>query len=626
MLSRVMMRGSRLIFSRRGITTLLLCGMVSSVAFGQGRAPDTFVAIPPQEMSRYHIDFARNFFSSAEAEKADRAKLYETLKELENLKGKVAGSPDNLQRALQLDDKVLVQFNRHYRYLFLRSAVNTSDETSYAESSALDAEVSTRTAFLRQELMQIDDPTLTAFVARKPQLKEYLSAIAAVRRYHSYTLSLKEEELLSTTAPNNDWQYDLYNKLRARTQPITLPGGSDQKALEEAVKQGYAGLAAQRDLYAFTLMRLASSRTRLAQLHHFADAASEVYFNSYWTKAQVDDLVEEIARKADLYKRYQRIRADYIKKITGYKEVNLWDMSVRPPGLQRPRYTIDQASQIIREALAPLGADYGRELAALLDPANGRMDIVPGERRKRGGFSEGFIGTDSVFYSAGFAGSYNDVRVLAHESTHAVHRQLMNRSHVLPVYAAGPHYLFEAFAIFSEFLLQDYLYRHETDPTFKQFYLEQFLEGKGTAIFYVAPEVAVEHAVYDGVKHGTIKGADDLDALTKRIYSRYSIWPLKHDELKAQWMDTSLMFEDPFYDINYIYGALLALKFYELYTRDQAHFVPRYIELMRNGFDAPPEALLKRFLDIDLHDPRLVSNALSVVEDKVTLLEKNYQK
>ena len=36
--------------------------------------------------------------------------------------------------------------------------------------------------------------------------------------------------------------------------------------------------------------------------------------------------------------------------------------------------------------------------------------------------------------------------------------------------------------------------------------------------------------------------------------------------------------------------------------------------------------LLKRLLDIDLHDPGLVSNALSVVEDKVNLLEKNYQK
>ena len=621
MLFWVLIKRASLLFSRRGIVTLLLCGLLRGLALGQ----DNFVAIQPQQVAQYHIDFARNFFASPEAEKADRANLYATLKALEDFRGKVAKSADNLLSALQTKDRVHVQYSRHWSYLYLRSAVDTNDEASYAESSALDAEITRRTAFLRQELMQIDDQTLAAFIVRKPSLKTYLSAIEAIRRYRPYTLSLKEEELLSATAPNNDWQYDLYNKLRARTPPPT-PGGFDQKAREEAFKKGYASLAAQRDLYAFTLMRLASSRTRLAQLHHFADAASEVYFNSYWTKAEVDDLLEQIAQKADLYKRYQRLRADYIKKITGYKEVNPWDLSIRPPGMQPPRYTIDQASQIIRDALAPLGAEYGRELAALLDPANGRMDIVPGEHRKRGGFSQGFIGTDSVFYSAGFAGSYNDMRVMAHESTHAVHRQLMNHNHVLPGYAEGPHHLFEAFAIFSEFLLPDYLYSHETDPLRKQYYLEQLLQGKGTEMFSVAPEVAVEHSVYDGVKQGTIKGADDLDVLTKQIYSRYSIWPEKHDELKATWMNIGLMYEDPFYDINYVYGALLALKFYEMYTRDPAHFAPRYIALMRNGFDAPPEVLLKRFLGIDLHDPRLVSNALTVVEDKIDILEKAYQK
>jgi oligoendopeptidase F len=274
--------------------------------------------------------------------------------------------------------------------------------------------------------------------------------------------------------------------------------------------------------------------------------------------------------------------------------------------------------------LAPLGAEYGRELAALLDPANGRMDIVPGEHRKRGGFSKGFLGTDSVFFTNGFAGSYNDVRVLTHESTHAVHRQLMTRNHVLPAYAEGPHYLFEAFAIFNEFLLPDYLYTRETDPQLKQFYLEQFLEGKGMQMFVVAPEVAVEHAVYDGVNKGTISGADELDSLTKRIYSRYSIWPEKHEELKATWMNIRLMYEDPFYDINYVYGVLLALKFYEMYLRDPRDFALRYLALMRNGFDAPPAILLRRFLDIDLHDPRLVSNALSVLERKVNLLEESY--
>ena len=145
-------------------------------------------------------------------------------------------------------------------------------------------------------------------------------------------------------------------------------------------------------------------------------------------------------------------------------------------------------------------------------------------------------------------------------------------------------------------------------------------------MFVVAPEVAVEHAVYDGVNKGTISGTDELDSLTKRIYSRYSIWPEKHDEMKATWMNIRLMYEDPFYDINYVYGVLLALKFYEMYSRDPQDFALRYLALMRNGFDAPPAILLRRFLDIDLHDPRLVSNALSVLERKVNLLEESYQK
>ena len=570
--------------SRRLVAAFLLVLM----SYGLTLSQDAFVAIPPPEASRYHIDFAHTFFTSPEAEKGDRANLYATLKELETHKGKVGGSADSLQRALQLNDRVRVQLHRHYSYLYLRNAVNTADETSLAEGSTLDSEVSRRTAFLRQELMQIDARRLAAFVSRKPSLKIYLFALEAVRRYRPYTLSLKEEELLSATAPNNEWQAELYDKLRERQQ-VTL---------------------FQRDLFAFTLTRLAGAHTRLGQLHHFADAASEAYFNSYWTKTEVDNLLEQIAQQAEVYKRYQRLRADHLKKIV--KES------------QPPRYTIDQASEIIRKALAPLGREYGRELAALLDPSNGRMDIVPGERRKRGGFSQGFIGTDSVFYSAGFAGSYNDLRILTHESTHAVHRQLMNRNDVLPVYAEGPHYLFEAFAIFNEFLLPDYLYNQESDPRRRQFYLERFLEGKGLEMFRVAPEVVVEHAVYEGVKIGTIKGAADLDALTQRTYSRYSA--SEHsDELKTQWMTITLMYEDPFYDINYVYGALLALNFYEMYSRDPERFVPRYLALMKNGFDAPPAVLLERFLDLDLHDPRLITNALRVVENKVTLLEKSYQ-
>ena len=58
------------------------------------------------------------------------------------------------------------------------------------------------------------------------------------------------------------------------------------------------------------------------------------------------------------------------------------------------------------------------------------------------------------------------------------------------MYADGPHFLFESFAILNELLLADYLYEHETDPERKRFFLEQFLEGKGMEIFVAAHDAS----------------------------------------------------------------------------------------------------------------------------------------
>src|SRR5207244_4091726 len=72
---------------------------------------------------------------------------------------------------------------------------------------------------------------------------------------------------------------------------------------------------------------------------------------------------------------------------------------------------------------------------------------------------------------------------------------------------------------------------------------------------------------------------------------------------KQKWMAIPLMYEDPFYDVNYVYGAIIALRMYAMYGKDPKAFAPRYAAMMKNGYTAPPAALLKRFFDIDLDDP-----------------------
>lgn len=85
----------------------------------------------------------------------------------------------------------------------------------------------------------------------------------------------------------------------------------------------------------------------------------------------------------------------------------------------------------------------------------------------------------------------------------------------------------------------------------------------------------------------------------------------------------SLMYEDPLYDVNYVYGGLLALKYYDLYTTRREWFVPHYIALLKNGFNHPPAELLHEFLDIDLSGPALLNDDLELLSRRLGQMEVN---
>ena len=547
----------------------------------------------PDGTAQYHLAFDRIF----PPEKTQREAFETALRRLEAMRGHVTVSP---KRAIALYEEVLKTFERYDAYLYLRYVTDTTNTAAQSEESNLSADFEKRTAFLDSELSQL---------TRNVVPYSFFTATARSRRIHH--LPLEKEETLRAVEPLTvEWTDEMYDVLTSQLPHST----SDSRA--QAFHARWDALAARRDLYAFTLIHLANARNTIAQMHHFDDAASQIYARSFWTKAQVTRLLDEIAATAAVYTRYQLLRAEHAGG-------NLWDLNAPVP--DRPRFTIDDARTVLQAAFEPIGPRYSSALNNLLDPSEGRLDITPGPHRRRGGFSKGFPGFRSVFYMSGFTGEYNDVRIIAHESTHAVQRQLESEHGVRPVYANGPGFLFEAYAIFNELLLPDFLYRQEANERRKQFYLEQFLESKGIAvIFTTASEAAIEQAIYAGVARGTIRNADDLDALTRTIGSKYSIWPEKQDELRMQWMQIPLMYDDPFYDVNYTWAGILALKFFAMYQRDPSHFMDRYAALIANGFDARPADLLRRFLGIDLYDPELVRDAIAYVGPKIDELAAAY--
>lgn len=566
--------------------------------------------------AQQQIDLSRYFFATPEAERAARGDLEVVLAKIGGLRGNISSSPHALLMALQLRDNVRVILNRHRAYLHLRC--DQIDNTSCADARTIQSMVASRTAFIDAEILGMPDARILGFLRQDSSLKHYGFAIESIRRNRPHVLVLGEQELLDRMTPEiSGWQWDLYSRIATQMKAATAPVGSQSaEGRKLQFEQRFKSLADNRDLLAFTLINTVNAASQVAVIHKFPNAPAERYFHLFLEEKDVRHLLQEATSYGEMCKRLERVVVGDIQRKTGTLP-EVWDRGI--PVVDVPLTTLDAARKSFHEAFAGLGEQYVREFDDLLDPASGRASMSA--NGVGGAYSEGGVGSTTVFVAGLYSGTFPSLSRIAHEATHAVHHSLMSAHGVLPVYVEGPNYFSESFAEFAELLLADFLAEHAPTPALKRYYEIQFLDRKGLDFLFGAQDAALEQAIYDGVRAGTIKGPDDLDRVTGAVDAQFSIWQMRHPEIHARWADSRLFYQDPLYNVNYLYGGLLALKYYQLYQTDRAWFVPRYLALMENGFDNKPEALLKQFLNIDIRGDALLNDGMSVANSKLAELE-----
>jgi oligoendopeptidase F len=591
----------------------------------------------PTTSAALSADLSRYYFKTPVEEVAARAELNAALDQMGRFKGQL-NSGSQLLGILRQYDIVQKLFAKHEAYLHLRCALNRKDAACDADK-ALESDVDARTAFLDPEILALPEDRLRVFLNEEPALAEYRFALSDIRRAAPHLLPEAEQTFLDQFQPQiGDWQYDLYEQVVAGISFGTVQTSSgpldvvrqrnliaanvDGRVREEGFKRRYVGFASQRDLLAFALLHTVETQTALAKAHHYADAPARKYESLYFKPEETRSLLALVAQHGEVPKRYEKIMSQDFER--GYHQpTHAWDLSAPAPGFTPPITSLPEARGVFHEAFAGLGKEYQAAFDALLDPANGRADIVPGgaPNRYTSGFSVGRAGSTSMLFYGRYDGTFKDLSVIAHEGGHAVHRQLMTENGVSPSYAQGPNFLFESFAEFNELVLADFIAEHAATPELQRYYREQWMYIKGIDAFFGARDALLEQAIYDGVSAGTVRNSDDLDSLTLKIEGQFSQFPASTPELRTDWARMSLMVEDPLYDVNYMYGGLLALKYYQLYSTRREWFVPRYIQLLKNGFNQPPAELLNQFLGIDLSGPALLSDDLELLNRRVDQME-----
>jgi len=600
-------------------------------------APDAHDPAAPVWIQQ--IDATR-WFPTAAQEAGQRTPL---------IAGLSAAAPDThdpaaLLQYLQRTEQLLAQARRHSEYLHLRAALDIHDHASQDATTALNAATDQRVLAVRAALRDLGDDNFLRAVSREPGLQRYayLRHQAAANRGHE--LAPGEQALIDRVEePQSGQLFELYQLTRRSiTYPMiqTAAGarsvGADADALAHhpdrairraAWEQRLTALASRRELFASELLGVARLAKLDAHLHHFGDAPSQVYEARGLHRPQVEAVVRAVAAQAAVLRSYRRIQAQHLSALhhlgLSAEDVREWDRHLDPPGVTLPRFTVAQTRTIALQALAPLGADYVARFAALLDPAGGRMDLATEQgNRVDDGFSLAAPGVPAALFVGRYTPSLNGARVIVHEGGHAIHHELMYASGTSPLYDHGPNWLGEGVAIFNQLLLYDHLARSAGDPRVRAVYLEALLHDLTFEVFTSAQEAELEQAIYDGVAAGTVHTADDLDNLTLATLRKYQDAP--EPELRGTWASKRLMFEDPMYQVNYLYASLVAIALFELVQRDAATFRARYSEFLRGGFTAPPEALLARLFGHEVRAEDLVSSAMQLITARTTELAVVY--
>jgi oligoendopeptidase F len=618
-------------FPRRGLYSFAAAVLGAASSLLAQVSPAPFDPFPGGSAARYHFDLAGNFFSSPVDELARREELLSGLERLGQISRRLPATAGGILAALALQDSLDLEVSRHATYLELRFNADTRQEEALRSARQLQDMADRSLAPFDSALAALPGATLARLEQERPRLRRYRFAIERGRRDRAHGLTPEGERVYQALAPlATGWGGEIFSQtlrstdfgtvqtsagpLSVSRDFVALMADPDPRVRREAYLRNEAGLEQRREVYATILTRTAAALTTAARLRGYPDFVAQSYSERYLDRAQVQRMLDALAAAADVNKRIERAMSAHKRAIFHLDTIHVWDQWLSEPGVPLPRFTIADASRLVREATRPLGPDYARELALLLDPANGRLDVAPGPfRASRQGFSAGLVGFPSMFYQGAFGGYLEDVVTLAHESGHAVQNMLMTANRVLPRYAFGPGYFTESFAGLSELLLLEHLYQTAADKPHRLFYLQRLI-NQAAEVFRSGWESALEQQLFDSAAAEHSVSADGIEAMTQATAARFSTGFGPGSERKLAWLQPTQYFTRPLYRLNYVYAKLLALSYLDLLHRDPAGFSARYGGLLRNGYDAPPDVLLGRFVDISLSDPELIEGASRVLE------------
>ncbi|MBQ8724548.1 MAG: oligoendopeptidase F, partial [Oscillospiraceae bacterium] len=326
-----------------------------------------------------------------------------------------------------------------------------------------------------------------------------------------------------------------------------------------------------------------------------------------------DQLIDTVRSNLPAMHRYISLR----KKVLGVDEHHLYDNSVPLVPEYKKKFTFEEAKELARKALAPMGEDYLRRLEEGF--TDRWIDVYENIGKCSGAYSWGAYGTHP-YVLLNYQGELNDVFTLVHEMGHALHSMYSFETQPY-TYAGYKIFVAEVASTCNEALLIRYMLSQCTDKQERAYLINYFIDQFKGTVHRQTMFAEFEKTAHELYAQGEALTPERLSDIYRQLIADYFGEDMViDDEIALEWMRIPHFYSE-FYVYQYATGFAAAIALSNRILNEGAPAVEDYINFLKGGCSDTPIELLK-IAGVDMTSPQPVKDALRLFDELVDELEE----
>ena len=529
-------------------------------------------------------------------------------------------------------ERVLDRLSAYTSLLFDEDTTNSESLSLKGRVSNLYDLYSNNSYFLVPNLLKIDYSVIKDMLSDE-RLKGYERVFENIFRYKKYTLSDKEEELLSKIGKMLGNNYDTYEMIKDADISFDsiIVDGKEQElnnsnytlyiedknrdVRKSAFKSLYKTYKQFKESFASTLYGNVKEDVVSAKIRGYSSAMEESLYHDELNMSVYNNLVDTINKHMDVVYKYYDLK----KNILGLDELHLYDVYTPIVVDYDKKYDFEEAKKIVLDTVNVLGEDYVNTLRqGYIDRW---VDIYPNKGKRTGAYSGGCY--DSYPYILlNYQNKFDDVSTLIHESGHSMHSYYSREANSYP-YGYYSIFVAEVASTVNELLLSKYMYKHSTDNKEKLFILNRLMALFRATMYRQTMFAEFEKDIYDMVENDEVLTSDLLCDKYYDINKKYFGNNVVIDnEIRYEWERIPHFYYN-FYVYKYATGLSAACYIVNRILSGEENAVNDYINFLKCGKSKSPlDSLL--VAGVDLSDSKVIEEAIKMFDDTIEEFKKLY--